>query len=411
VKSPLAAVPLFERLPADELRHLEDTLRLHKLNAGEVLFNENDEGEMFYIIKKGQLEVIKSLGTYQERAIAVREAGEYVGEMGLVNQSSRRTATVRAVGPAQVWEMSHAEFDELLNRQPTFSREVIRVLSNRLSDAHDRTIKDLTAKNYALTLAFEELKSAQIQLIEKERMERELQMGQDIQMSILPSDMPIVPGFEFGERIIPARMVGGDFYDVIDIGDGQVVIFIGDVADKGVPSALFMAQVHALLYAESRRGLTPAEVLTQVNTNLLEMNTANLFVTVLYGILDTRSGKFAYARAGHEVPLVVGKSGEAQPVPWNKGQLLGVLPLPEFDCTTATLEPGSYLVLYTDGMLDLRNPARETFGMQKLLQTASGLNALSAREICDQMIDAISAYNADVQQDDDVTLLIVKATP
>lgn len=407
----LARVPLFENLPSEELRHLAGALRLHALADGEILFNEDEEGEKFYIIMEGQLEVVKSLGAPEERTIGVRLAGEYVGEMGLVNRASRRTASVRASGPAKVWEMSHAEFDNLLSRQPAFSREVIRVLSNRLTDAHDTTIRDLKAKNEALTKAYLDLQAAQVQIIEKERMERELQMGQDIQMSILPNEMPQVEGFEFGEQIIPARMVGGDFYDVIDLQDGRVVVFIGDVADKGVPSALFMAQVHALLYAESKRDLTPAEVLTQVNANLLDMNATNLFVTVLYGILDLSSGQFAYARAGHEVPILAGNKNDTAPVTWNKGQLLGVLAEPEFDCTSVIIQPGNYLVLYTDGMLDVRNPERESFGMQMLLKAAAGHNDLSAQEICDHLIKVFQEYNKGVTQDDDVTLFIIKAKP
>jgi CRP-like cAMP-binding protein len=299
----LARAPLFSGLPEDEIKKLTQTLRVIEVPPGKVLFQEGDVGDRFYIIIQGQIEVIKALGTPEERLIGLRGPGEFVGELSLINRAGLRTAGVRSLGPAHLWEMSHDEFDDLLHRQPSMAFELINVLSERLTTAHDSTIKDLQIKNLELTKAYEELKAAQAQIIEKERLERELQVAFEIQTSILPQTLPDLAGYDFGALMVPARAVGGDFYDIIPLSADKVGIIIGDVADKGVPSAIFMAQTHALLYAMATRAASTTRVLQRVNELLIKIGESSLFVTVLYGVLDRRTNLFSYARAGHELPI------------------------------------------------------------------------------------------------------------
>ena len=123
-------------------------------------------------------------------------------------------------------------------------------------------------------------------------------------MSVLPEALPTVENYEFGALIAPARAVGGDFYNILPIGRSRLAVVIGDVTDKGVPAAIFMAQTHALLQAEAGHGRSPRDTLLRVNKQLLRMNARGMFVTVLYGMLDIRTGEFCYARAGHELPLL-----------------------------------------------------------------------------------------------------------
>ena len=141
---------------------------------------------------------------------------------------------------------------------------MVSVLSQRLDNTNVSTFRDLTEKNRQLQKAFDELKAAQEQLIEKERLERELKVAADIQMSILPDVLPVHEAFDFGGRILPARQVGGDFYDVFFLDEDKIGVLIGDVADKGVPSAIFMARAHALIIAEADSATSPGEVLRMV---------------------------------------------------------------------------------------------------------------------------------------------------
>ena len=405
----LARAPLFKGLPEDEIRKLTQTLRVLEVPPSTVLFQEGDVGDRFYIIIQGQIEVIKALGTPEERFIGLRGPGEFVGELSLINRAGLRTASVRSLGPAHLWEMSHGEFDDLLHRQPSMAFELINVLSERLTTAHDSTIQDLQKKNLELTEAYEELKAAQAQIIEKERLERELQVAFEIQTSILPQTLPDLAGYDFGALMVPARAVGGDFYDVLPLSSDKVGIIIGDVADKGVPSAIFMAQTHALLYAMATRDASPAWVLQRVNQLLIKMGESSLFVTVLYGILDRRTNLFSYARAGHELPIVVSANGKAEIAPYNQGQLMGVLDNPMLDEQTVSIPSGGVIVLYTDGVIDARHSNGLSFGLERLIKELELPRDGSAQDQCDRLWQVLSNFQSKDAQEDDVTLVIIQS--
>ncbi len=405
----LARAPLFKGLPEDEIRKLTQTLRVLEVPPSTVLFQEGDVGDRFYIIIQGQIEVIKALGTPEERFIGLRGPGEFVGELSLINRAGLRTASVRSLGPAHLWEMSHGEFDDLLHRQPSMAFELINVLSERLTTAHDSTIQDLQKKNLELTEAYEELKAAQAQIIEKERLEKELQVAFEIQTSILPQTLPDLAGYDFGALMFPARAVGGDFYDIIPLSSDKMGIIIGDVADKGVPSAIFMAQTHALLYAMATRDASPAWVLQRVNQLLIKMGESSLFVTVLYGILDRRTNLFSYARAGHELPIVVSANGKAEIAPYNQGQLMGVLDNPILDEQTVSIPSGGVIVLYTDGVIDARHSNGVSFGMERLIKELELPRDGSAQDQCDRLWQVVSNFQSKDAQEDDVTLVIIQS--
>jgi phosphoserine phosphatase RsbU/P len=281
------------------------------------------------------------------------------------------------------------------------------VLSQRLDNTNVATFRDLTEKNRQLQQAFDELKAAQEQLIEKERLERELKVAADIQMSILPDVLPVRENFDFGGRILAARQVGGDFYDVFDLGDGKLGVLIGDVADKGVPSAIFMARAHALIIAEADSAISPGEVLRRVNKHITRLEKAIQFVTALYGVLDTQTGEFSYARAGHEPPLLLHDDGDVHRLPHQPGMALGLWENITLDEYSLFLPKGSLLVLYTDGMTDCRNPKGEPFGLERIRKTMTALVNLSAQEGCDQLFEALMNYQDGSKQDDDVTLVAV----
>lgn len=405
----LARTPLFSSLPEEEIAKLTENLRVLEVAPNTVLFQEGEVGDRFYIIIQGQIEVIKALGTPEERLIGLRGPSEFVGELSLINRAGLRTASVRSLGSAHLWEMSHEEFDDLLHRQPLIAFELINVLSQRLTNAHDSTIKDLQEKNLELTQAYEELKAAQAQIIEKERLEKELQVAFEIQTSILPQTLPKLEGYDFGALMVPARAVGGDFYDIVPLSANKVGIIIGDVADKGVPSAIFMAQTHALLYAMAKRESTPAQVLREVNELLLKIGESSLFVTVLYGVLDKTTHQFSYARAGHELPIIVTAKCEAKIAPYEQGQLMGILDDLILDEQTVSVPPGGMIMLYTDGVIDARHANGESFGMQRLLKVIKQMCEGSAQAQCDQLWQTLCDFQSKDAQEDDVTIVAVKS--
>lgn len=403
----LLQVPLFKDLPEQELDHLASTLRVRELPPDTLLFSEGDVGDRFYTVIYGQVEVIKALGTEEEWVLGVRGPGEFIGELSLLNRNGLRTASVRSIGEAALWEMTLTEFDALLSRHPQMAFEVVHVLSKRLLEGENAKVLDLREKNRQLAQAYLELKQAQVQLIEKEKLEHELQLAYRIQMSILPEELPHLPGFDFGARVVPARAVGGDFFGVIPLAKDKAAIFVGDVSDKGVPSAIFMARTHALLSSEARRRATPTQVLKRVNRLLVEIGGSPLFVTVLYGLLDCLNGKFSYARAGHELPLVADLTAGVRLVAWGEGQLLGVMENPQIDEGRIDIPAGGTLLLYTDGILDGRNPQGELHGMKRLAARLANLVGSSAQVTCDQLLQGLFEFQAGSPQDDDVTLLAI----
>lgn len=404
----LARIPFFTDLPVDELDLIREGMEVVNLKPGEILFREGDPGEHMYVVVSGELEILMAPDTTNELILNIIHAGEYLGEMSLVT-GAPRTASVRARDDVVLLSISRTQLMDLLQRHPHLASTMVNVLSRRLDNTNASTFRDLTEKNRQLQQAFDELKAAQEQLIEKERLDRELQVAADIQMSILPDVLPLVEGFDFGGRILPARQVGGDFYDVFILDNHKVGVVIGDVADKGVPSAIFMARSHALIIAEADSTTSPVDVLLRVNSHVTRLEKSTQFVTALYGVLDTDTGEFSYARAGHEPPLLLTADGDVQRLPHKPGMALGLWEHITLDDYTVQLPKGSMLVMFTDGMTDCRNPKGEPFGLQRIKQTMSGLGPVTAQSGCDQLFDGLMLYQSGAKQDDDVTLVAIHA--
>ena len=320
----LSKIPLFAGLPVHELDEIISSLDVIELDDRQILFREGDPGEYFYVVLSGELEVLMAEDKPEELLLNVLHEGEYLGEMSLLMPGGHRTASVRARSKSTLLSLSRLQFMDITKKHPELAISMVRVLSQRLDATNTATFRDLTEKNRQLQTAYDELKAAQAQLIEKERLERELQVAADIQLSILPDVLPDFDEFGFGARILPARQVGGDFYDVFVLKDGRVGVLIGDVADKGVPSALFMARAHALIMAEADIDLTAGDALRLVNTHITRLQKSTQFVTVLYGILDMRTREFSFARAGHEPPLLLHLDGSVERIPHSSGMALGL---------------------------------------------------------------------------------------
>ena len=405
----LARIPLFSDLPPEELDRLMAALEVVNLKSGDMLFREGDVPEHLFIMVSGELEINMGSGTGNELVLNVLREGEYFGEMGLIMPGGRRTAGARARGDVVLLSMSRNRFGELLQTHPLLANAMVSVLSQRLDNTNISTFRDLTEKNRQLQEAFDELKAAQEQLIEKERLERELKVAAEIQLSILPDVLPSHPDFDFGGRILPARQVGGDFYDVFELGDNKLGVLIGDVADKGVPSAIFMARAHALIIAEADNVSTPGEVLRMVNKHITRLEKSTQFVTALYGVLDTTTREFSYARAGHEPPLLLEADGTVQRLPHKPGMALGLWENIALDEYSFVMPKGSVLMMLTDGMTDCRNPKGEPFGLERIKSTMTELKDFSAQVGCDQLFDTLMTYQNGSKQDDDVTLVAVHA--
>ena len=402
-------IPLFMSVPADERQRLIEIFHPIEYPPGSIIIREGDHGENFFIIIGGEVDIIKALGSPEERSFGIRTLGDFIGEMSLIEKHGIRSATVRARNTVHLLSINRAEFNIMLQRWPNLAIEMLHEMSVRLRTTEQATIRDLQEKNIELTKAYTELKAAHEQIIEKEKLEKELQVARRIQSSFLPQELPIFPGYEFGARILPARAVGGDLYDFIPLSKKRLGVLIGDVSDKCIPAALFMALTRSILRVEATRTLSPVKLLQKVNHHLLEMNKESMFVTVLYGVLDQDSGEFHYARAGHEIPVLIGPDFQPIDRKFNSGQMLGIFSNPLIDEQVVTLQPGGTLLLYTDGATDAIDEINNPFERTGLISQLIADYHLPPQQITDRLINAIIIRQGDKPQFDDITILAVRA--
>jgi serine phosphatase RsbU (regulator of sigma subunit) len=403
-------VPLFAALPPDELQRLVSGSKARRVPAGEVIIREGFHKDGFFVLLRGKAEVIKAMGTPDERPLGFSRQGDLIGEMALFKPDGSHSASVVARSDVTLLELTKADLDDLLLRHPAMAQAVIRMLTQRLSHSEDQTVDDLREKNRQLSQAYEELKAAQAQIIEKERLERELEVARSIQSSLLPTGVPQVAGFNFAGYIAPASAVGGDLYDFIEQPDGRLGIAVGDVSDHGVPAALMMAQTMALLRSEGRRGASPEETLASINHEMLARDHMGMFLTALYGILDVETGAFEYARAGHNLPLLMTPDGEVSEVPHGPGQPLGLIEAPQVDLGKVDLSPGSLLLLYTDGVTETADPSGDLFGVERTRELLREFGpGASSEDVCQGLHAALRAFRGSAAQGDDVTSLAIKA--
>jgi len=404
----IGQIPLFAGLPKDELEHLVRTLHPCEFQEQAILFREGEIDDFCFILLEGQVEIIKSLDKTDQRSLGLRSQGALLGEMSLFSQGGAHTAAVRANSALKALKMTRLDFDALLHRRPSLAYQIVSLLSRRLEESENLTILDLREKNRQLTQAYQELQAAQAQIIEKERLERELEIARRIQTNILPHDLPQYPNFKFGALMMPARAVGGDLYQFISMSRNRLGIVVGDVSDKGVPSALFMSLVYSLMRAEAGRSSTPAKVLQKVNNYLLEINVEEMYVTLLFGVLDLTSGDFTYARAGHPPPYILDEQGQQIKLPVALGQPLGLFEGPTLDEQSVRLPAGGLALIYSDGLSEAANIQDEEFGTDHLQEILAATYQNAPQQVCEQLWEAIKLYTTGLPQQDDFTVVSIQ---
>lgn len=275
-------------------------------------------------------------------------------------------------------------------------------LSERTYSRNDRRLLESLVRYAAPALRLGQLMRAQErQARERERIEQELHVAQLIQQQFLPAELPELGGWHLSAFYRPARTVGGDFYDLIELADGRIMVVTGDVTDKGVPAALVMASTHALLRSTAAVVTSPSEVLRRVNELLIPQIPAHMFVTCLVLVIDLDSGRTQFANAGHNLPYV--RRGDRVDQLHARGMPLGLLPGSQYDEHETVIDPGEIVLLYSDGITEQHDANREMFGFGRTAELVA--RARSGQDLIDDAVQALTTFSADVEQEDDITLV------
>jgi sigma-B regulation protein RsbU (phosphoserine phosphatase) len=244
----------------------------------------------------------------------------------------------------------------------------------------------------------------------RERYESELNIAHQIQMGLLPVQLPndTLAGAGLHATMIPAKEVGGDLYDYFELPDGRLCIAIGDVSDKGVPAALFMAVTRTLIRAGAEDESNPARIVERVNNRLSARNPNMMFVTLLVAVLDCRNGQLAWCNAGHPAPLKLAHDGSLHVLEGRSGPACGVQEDMHYKAFQTTLEPGDLLMGYTDGVSEALSPQGQLYSEPRLMQLLERCAGQSARQLNDTILADVRLFSQGTEQSDDITLIAVQ---
>ena len=247
------------------------------------------------------------------------------------------------------------------------------------------------------------------EMAQRERLNRELEIAREVQEHLFPQRLPQVPGLDYCGQCRPAREVGGDYYDFLELPNGRLGIAIGDVSGKGVGAALMMASLEASLRALAPVIEDAAELIDRVNTLVDQASSANLFATLFYAQYDARSRRLSYVNAGHNPPVVLRKSGESyQTLRLETGGPVVGLLTHRYERGVFSHEPGDMVVLFTDGVSESMNVRFEEWGEERMIELAKSFHALPAQEGLRRILGAAQAFAAGAAQHDDMTLVVLR---
>jgi serine phosphatase RsbU (regulator of sigma subunit)/anti-sigma regulatory factor (Ser/Thr protein kinase) len=272
-----------------------------------------------------------------------------------------------------------------------------------------RLLSDLATQAAPALRVAQLVREQQAEIRTRERLEQELRVARLIQQTLLPKDVPHRAGWQVAAYYQPARAVGGDFYDFLDLDNGKLGLIIGDVTDKGVPAALLMATTRSILRTAAQSGRSPGQVLGRANDLLCPDVPPKMFVTCLYAMLDVETGLLVYANAGHDLPQQRSANGDVSELR-ARGMPLGLMPGMQYEERETHLEPGDSLLLYSDGIVEAHDPARGMFGFLRL---ASLMRAHTGSEsLIDYLLADLAQFTGpDWEQEDDVTMVTIARTP
>lgn len=364
------------------------------------IFRRNNETGLF---RASQV-----MGLSRAAAAAFAESEVTPGDLGIDIANESASPNFELTLPVH---LAQAFESQVCMAWPLWARgELLGALVVEQVAALGRRLSILNGIAQQLTMALENARLAREVAIQQ-RTERELEVARDIQASFLPQTSPQPPGWEVCALWQAARQVGGDFYDFIPLppGEGRERwgIAIADVADKGVPAALYMALSRTLLRTVAISRIFPAATLTRLNQLIMADARSEQFVTVFYGMWEPDTGRFVYATGGHNPPVWVKGGDSARTLP-GRGAAVGVFPDIEYQEQEITLQPGDSLFLYTDGLIDAINAEKKEFGLHRVIEVVNQTRRESAQTMLQVMDLSVQAHVGAMEAFDDLTMVVIR---
>ncbi|HXP86413.1 MAG TPA: SpoIIE family protein phosphatase [Bryobacteraceae bacterium] len=387
------------RMPLENLFELILNLSVETVGAsrGALMILENGELQVRATLGAG-LRIsssVRDMVLKERRSLLVRDAltdRAFSGRESIVQQQIRSILAVPLQTEERVIGLVYLDSPFLVHEFKNEDLNLLTVMAN------------------IAAIRIEHARLAQIEQAEKIRAQ-ELEHAALIQRSILPSQFPAFPHrteFELHAAMVPAKEVGGDLFDFFLLDDDHLGFVIGDVSGKGVPAALFMAVSRTLLRATARHEPSPGQCFAHVNETLMDQNVSSMFVTMLYGVLDLRSGQLQFANAGHNPAYVFSADGALRALTGKSGPMLGIFGAHQYRTLTDCIKPGETILLYTDGVTEARSKLGEFYGderLQKFILDHAGEDAV---ELTRNLQGAVQEFSAGTPQFDDITVLALR---
>ena len=298
----------------------------------------------------------------------------------------------------------------------TVSGRRLGVLAVADKESRDGSVLDFTPSDARLLSLFANQAAGAIETarlhreaIEREKIERELELAAAIQREILPRFLPDVPGVELAAANLPTRQVGGDYFDLFPLSSGRLGFLVADVSGKGVPAALLVSTVHAAVHLQIDEAKTVAELIERIDRHLQRFSATRKFLTLFFGLLEPDSGLLRYVSAGHNPVLIARLDGRIE-LAESTGMPVGILPNKTWREETLTLEPGELVAAYTDGLTEAVNQADEEYGLERLSRLVAEGARRPVQQLCDSILGDVADFASGMPQYDDQTLLLVRRT-
>jgi phosphoserine phosphatase RsbU/P len=278
--------------------------------------------------------------------------------------------------------------------------------SDRAGNFSEKDLEWLTVLATQVAIAIDKARLHD-ELLEKKRLDEELRIAREVQLSLLPTSAPKLEGLDLAGINVPSRNIGGDYYDFIPIVEGHLGIVVADVVGKGIPASIIMASFRAFLRAEIRNNYAIQTIWARVNNLLCEILQLNQFVTAFYGVLDLQRRRFTYSNAGHHPALLLRADGKWRQLK-SGGTVLGIFEGATYEEEFVDFVPGDLFVLYTDGLLEAENETAQMFGLNRLKRLVRANASLPAVELCDAIYAELRRFTKGSRLEDDTTIVVAK---